>query len=169
MTTKIINKKGTLFGSDTHASNLTGNVTTATTGPTGVTTTNFGLSVTNSGDVGIGGFSFNPTSAINIAFLRAAVYVTNNAFIKIFEGAVELASAGGSGTGTRTVSFVVKDTSIGLHNYDYTIVRNGLNYQYGNGGNHSPITQGSGVDIIDTHLATLSGSNTQRTTNDTIL
>ena len=130
---------------------LEGDVTTVTTGPESSTMTNFGLSALQTGDVGVGGFSFTTTTTLNVAFLRCSVYVTNNAFIKIFEGAVELASAGGSGTGTRTVSFVVKNTTADVHNYSYTIVRNGTDYQYGNGGNNSTITSGAGVDIIDTH------------------
>ena len=131
--------------------NLEGDVTTVTTGPESSTMTNFGLSGLQNGDVGVGGFSFTPTTTLNVAFLRVSVYITNDAFIKIFEGAIELASAGGSGTGTRTVSFVVKNTTAEVHNYSYTIVRNGLDYQYGNGGNNSTITSGAGVDIIDTH------------------
>ena len=148
---------------------LEGDVTTVTTGPESSTMTNFGLSGLQSGDVGVGGFSFTPTTEKNVSFLRISVYVTNNAFVRILEGATILASAGGSGTGTRTVSFVVKDTSIGLHSYSYTIVRNGLDYQYGNGGNNSPISTGSGVDIIDTHAAELIGENTQKTHETEVL
>ena len=133
---------------------LEGDTSYGTTGPNGSSGGNGNLSGLQSGNVGIGGFSFTPTSASNVAFLRASVYVTNDAFVRIFEGATELASTGGSGTGTRTVSFVVENTTVGLHSYSYTIVRNGLDYQYGASGgfgNNGPISQGSAVDIIDTH------------------
>lgn len=129
---------------------LIGSLSTSTTGPTGPTSGNIGLSGLQSGDTNVGGFSFTPTSEFNVAFLRCSVYVTNNAFIKIFEGAVELASAGGGGTGTRTTSFIVENTSIGLHNYTYTIVRNGSDYQFTSAG-HGVVATGAGVDIIDTH------------------
>ncbi len=134
--------------------NLEGDISYGTTGPTGSIGGNGNLSVLQAGDVGIGGFSFTSTSASNVAFLRASVYVTNDAFVRILEGPSILASAGGSGTGTRTVSFVVENTTVGLHTYSYTIIRNGTDYQYGASGgfgNNGPISQGSAVDIIDTH------------------
>jgi len=165
------NSKPPILGEDTHAANLTGDLTTVTKGPEGSSGGNGNLSSLQSGDTGVGGFSFTPTTEKNVAFLRISVFTTNDSLVQIKEGAVVLASAGGA-TGTKTVSHVVKDTTIGLHSYSYTIVKQVSNYQFGESGgfgNNGPISSGSGVDIIDTHAADLIGANTQSTHEQAVL
>jgi len=133
---------------------LEGDLTTTVGTQQGSSGGNGNLSGLQGGDVGLGSFSFTPTSAINLVILRLSVHVTNNAFVSIKEGAVTLATAGGSGTGTRTVSFVVEDDTIAAHTYTFNIIRNALDYQYGQSGGfgaNGPITSGVGIDIDDTH------------------
>ncbi len=133
---------------------LEGDLTTTVGTPAGSTGGNGNLSSLQGGDVVLGSFSFTPTQAKNLTILRLSVHVTNDAFVSIKEGATTLATAGGSGSGTRTVSFVVEDATIAAHTYTFNIIRNGINYQYGQSGGfgaNGPITSGVGIDLDDTH------------------
>ena len=115
---------------------------------------NGNLSSLQSGDVLVTSQTFTPTESTNLIILNFSIHVTNDADISIKEGATTLATFNAGSTGTRTLTHVVENTTVASHTYTYNIIRDTLDYQFGQSGGfgaNGPIVYGVVVDLDDTH------------------
>lgn len=180
MTTNFTTKKSKLLGEDTQASILSGDVD----GVNPVNQFNFvtvdgggGGADTNFAEVIYASLSLTATESINKAYIQHIQPADRNndgGTIRIREDDINgtvIASGGysaGNGGVTLALSAIITNQPIGSRTYVFTRI------QFGSPGDFIRLHAGATsiayiVDITDTHVATLSGANTQRTVGEDIL
>lgn len=163
----LINSKSKILGDDTHASNLSGDLTKdvgTSQGTTGSQTG--GLSGGDSADHLLTTIVLTPTEANNLIILKLSVNATNQSDITIDEGGTELGRIDGTSSGTRTLNVILENVSVAAHTYTFFTRVDGGFYQYGN---QAIVVYAVVVNLDDTHASALTGANTQETHEGQVL
>lgn len=186
MTTAIVNKKATIFGEDDQSAELTGDSSVSQSnslgGSMGLNNTNF-PAFGNSGtsEIIVASRSAPVTNSKNVIFIRASSFTGTNGRTVTFRlrenntsgtilSSVIISTIGESPSSTQAVEWIMKPIVVNASLSVSSIV---LTRQTATPPSFG--TQGSyafdvwTANLVDTHVASLTGDNTQRTVENQIL